>query len=308
MRRVLTIAVCIVDALLASPASEAATFRECQTAPATRSDHVATVIDYAYCLVLDREPDGAGLSSWRARLAGGTKVERVIFEMLHSEEFTRKNRLDTLSLPEHAALVHRRLLNRDSDAAIIQRLRFADSKEALDTIEEALVDSAEFRQLHPTLFATAAPHAPTASAIPKVERTCDLRAVKRPLEYERGQVIYSYCLVLGRWPDAYGLNTWLAQMRGGLTISGLLSNLLQSAEFADKYRVAGREDMEFVALAYQLLLGRDPDRHGLLAYESGIASGALNRSAVYDSILASDEFRTKQEPLFTARKLEPPPH
>jgi hypothetical protein len=302
--RALAVAACAFGTLLATSTSEAVAFSNCQSPPATQPDHAATVIGYAYCLVLDREPDGAGLDGWRARLATGTTVERIIYEMLHSDEFARKNGVDTLSPAEHGALVHRRLLGRDPNAAISARLSAADSKEALDPVEDRLLNSEEFRQLHPALF-TAVRNTPTLTALPEVKRTCDLKALKGPLEDERRQVIYSYCLVLGRWPDAYGLNTWREQMRGGLTVSALLSKLLQSAEFADKYRVAELGDDEFVVLVYRLLLGRDPDGQGRLAYASGLASGRVSRPAIFDSILVSDEFRTKQEAMFTARKLEP---
>src|SRR4029079_6810119 len=151
--RALAVAACAFGTLLATSTSEAVAFSNCQSPPATQPDHAATVIGYAYCLVLDREPDGAGLDGWRARLATGTTVERIIYEMLHSDEFARKNGVDTLSPAEHGALVHRRLLGRDPNGAISARLSAADSKEALDPVEDRLLNSEEVRQLHPALFA-----------------------------------------------------------------------------------------------------------------------------------------------------------
>lgn len=301
----LLIGACAVGALLATPTLEAAAFRDCQSRPAARSHSASSAIVYAYCLVLGREPDGAGMDTWRVRIGEGTKVEQVILEMLHSDEFARKNRVDALSPTDYTALVHRLLLGRDPDAASLERVGGSASKEATGPIEQALIASDEFRRRHPALFADAARNSSGAQTVPEVKRACDLGAVKRPLDRERGQVIYSYCLVLGRWPDAYGLNTWLAEMRVGLTLPALLVKLLNSDEFATKYRVAELGNEEFVTLAYRLLLGRDPDGQGLQSYGSALAKRTLSISTVYDSIVASDEFRTKQDALFTARKLEP---
>jgi hypothetical protein len=269
------------------------------------------VITYAYCLMLGREPDGFGLDSWSAQLADGMPIESVLVGMMQSDEFAQHYDISMLSKREHVTLLHRLLLDADPGESVLKQevKDLADKQSPIDLMQ-VIVGSKAFRAKHPTLFAKLgseqAAIVPPVDGGPKpeVRRNCDPSVMSRPLEYARGQIIYSYCLVLGRWPDAYGLRTWIADMHSGLTLEHFLERLLESDEFTAKYQLDAMSNTNFVTLVYRLLLGRDPDHAGLQSYVSQLSSGAIGRSQVYEAILNSDEFRAKQAALFTALKAE----
>jgi hypothetical protein len=289
--------------------------RKCEPKPGLETEAVEAqaTIAYAYCLVVGREPDAAGSNSWRSRLAGGMPVEQLLVEMMHSGEFSELYNLPQLTTTEYVTLIHRLLMGADpAEPALKRAVADLDAKKPAADLQRALIGSKEFHALHPTLFAKPAPTVQAAAVRegprpkPEVRRTCDLGVMRRPLEFERGQVIYSYCLVLGRWPDGYGLQTWRDEMRSGLTLERFLLSLLQSNEFAEKYQVEALDNADFVTLLYRLLLNRDPDGTGLESYVSGLATGALSRTEVYEGLVNSDEFRKKQEALYSALKPERP--
>ena len=302
-----------IDSIGARPQHQIVVERRCELKPVPAEGTLSAeaVITHAYCLVLGRAPDGAGMEGW-SKLAGDRPVDQILIEMMHSDEFERLFNVPILSKREYVTLIHRLLLGIDpAGPALAQMVADLEAGKHRTELERALVASKEFRARHPALFAKVAPivraaAAPAAAPVPEVRRDCDLGVMKRPLEFERGQLIYSYCLVLGRWPDGYGLRTWLAEMRAGLALKNVLLRLLQSDEFSGRYQIATMTNADFVTLLYRLLLGRDPDAAGLESYVSKLATGGLSRTQVCEDVLDSDEFRAKQDVLFTALKPERP--
>jgi hypothetical protein len=185
-----------------------------------------------------------------------------------------------------------------------------ESKAPREQFQHQLIDSERFRSLHPTLFKTlasapvAAPVTTASAPLPEINRSCDVSILHRPLEFERGQVIYGYCLVLGRWPDGAGLAAWTSGRRTGVSLENFLSGLLQSNEFAAKFKTTTLDDAGYVTLLYRLLLNREPKREELGHDTSQLASAQLTRVQVAAGIFGSDEFRREQEALFTARMPE----
>jgi hypothetical protein len=225
---------------------------------------------------------------------------------MHSQEFSELHDLPQLTVTELVKLIHRLLFGADPDQTVLERaVADLDAKKPIADLQRSFIASKAFFARHPVLFVKRAPVAQTAVVReetrpkPEVRRTCDVGVMRRPLEFERGQVAYSYCLVLGRWPDGHGLQSWRGEMRNGLTLERFLLSLLESNEFAEKYKVEELDSADFVTLQFRLLLGRDPDAAALESYASRLATGALTRSEFCKGLLASDEFRTKQEALFT---------
>ena len=277
------------------------------TAARARKDAVRASIDYAYCLLVDRDADNDGAESWRERLKGGMPMEQLLVEIMHSDEFARLHKLEKLSKAEYVKLIHRVLLSQEPANTEVKRA--ADSMEAGGTraqLQREIIRSAEFKARHGVLFGEIAPVVQPAakplvvSAKAEVRRTCDLQTLRRPLEFERGQVLYSYCLVLGRWPDGYGLHTWRARLRSGMKLDEFLLGLLVSSEFSEKYNSATLVDADFVTLTHRLLLGRDPSADELQSYVHELSDGELSRIALYKRLLASSDFRSAREPLFSA--------
>jgi hypothetical protein len=89
-----------------------------------------------------------------------------------------------------------------------------------------------------------------------------------------------YADVLGRAPDAAGLDHWEAAAQGGLSPAQLADAFLGSRE-ADGRRVDGY---------YRDYLGRDADAAGAQAWLSLLQSGQLSPAQVAEAFLASDEF------------------
>lgn len=282
--------------------------RKCELgkAPDARKDELRAIIAYGYCLVADREPDNAGADSWRERLKGGMLVEQFIVEMMHSEEFANLHDVPRLTAAEYVTLIHRVLMGQKPAEPELQRAVAAlDTGTTRAQLQRELIRSNDFQQRHGVLFgkpaaAQSGGQKPVASSKAEVRRTCDLNVLRRPLEFERGQVTYSYCLVLGRWPDGHGLQTWRTRLRDGLTLDDFLLGLLVSSEYTEKYQAAALEDVDFVTLTHRLLLGRDPNANELDSYVGQLASGELSRIALYKRLLASKDFRTARELLFSA--------
>ena len=278
--------------------------------PDARKDALHAIIVYAYCLVVDREPDNVGADSWHERLKGGLPVEQLIVKMMHSDEFAALHDVPHLTAAEYVTLIHRVLLGQKPAEPELQRaLTALDAGTTRAQLQREIIRSNDFQQRHGVLFgkpaaAKSGGKKRVASSKAEVRRTCDLNGVRRPLELARGQVIYSFCLVLGRWPDGYGLQTWSTRLRDGLKLDDFLLGLLVSSEYTEKYQAAALDDIDFATLTHRLLLGRDPNADDLDTYVQQLASGELSRIALYKHLLASADFRTAREPLFSALSSE----
>ncbi len=304
--------------------------RKCELNPEAANNGAVdakAAVAYSFCLVLGRQPDGSGLVGYASRLAGGLPISQALTDMLNSEEFATKHDVSKLSTDEYVRLIHRVLFGAEpSPAALKEGAGALDDQKTRIDFQRGLIDSAAFRQQHAALFgkpmtvaaaavtppapalaAAPAPAAAPAKAIasaPQVARDCDVGILHKPLEFERGQNIYSYCLVLGRWPDVGGLAVSTDRRRSGMTLETFLNGLLQSAEFNAKYKTDTLDEPGFVTLLYRVLLSRDPNADELGTAAGRLASGEIGRLQVSDEILASAEFHKKQEALFAARMPE----
>jgi hypothetical protein len=287
--------------------------RQCELKPAQDSEasEAQAIVSYSYCLVLGRPPDGAGMSGYASRLLGDLTVGQLLLEIMDSDEFAKRYGVSRFTTSEYVTLLHRLLLGAEpAESALKEMTVSLEGKTSRADLQREVINSEAFRNRHPVLVKKLAPVA-VATDVPKtprpkpeVRRSCDLNVMSWPLEFERGQVIYSFCLVLGRWPDGYGLGSWTTNRRNGVTLEHFLLALLHSEEFARKYQTGILDNAEFVTLLYRLLLNRDPEADALHSYESQLASGPTSRSQVCETIIMSDEFRAKQEVLFKARMPE----
>ena len=287
---------------------QAAMSNNCEPVGGTGRDATRATVDYVYCLVVDREPDNDGATGWGERLKGGMPVEQVIVEMMHSDEFAALHGVPKLSAGDYVRLIHRVLLGQEPDEHEAQRAAAAlNAGTTRAQLQREIIRSGAFEARHGFLFGKQPDEKPmVASAKAEVRRACNLNDLNRPLEFERGQVLYSYCLVLGRWPDSYGLQTWRARLRGGAPLEEFILGLLVSEEFAKKYQPASLENVDFATLLHRLLLGREPSGDEFKSSVRQLASGELSRVALYKRLLASPDFKQAREPLFSALKSERP--
>lgn len=256
-------------------------------------------ITYAYCLVLGRDADGAGLSGWTSKLAESMSITDVLTTMLSSDEFERTNNVSTLSQKQYVTLLYRRLLGQDPDAAVLEKTTHGLEQGTLTRInlQKSLIESPQFKSSHNVLTRRMSlPSKP--SALPA--RTCTLPTLHAEEMTQRFQIAYGYCLILGRQPELFGLKGYNVAMLNGLSISNFLLSLLQSPEFTKKYAIDQIDNTTFVTFAYNLLLERAPDADSLKSYVANLNNDTMNRSQLWQALLASEEFRNKHPALFVA--------
>ena len=110
------------------------------------SDRIA----YAYCLVLDRKPDGVGLGA----LKEGSTVPQLLLTLTNSYEFQVKYSTSSLSNSEFVTLLYELLLDRQPDASGLNSYATQLDNETMSRAEvgRSLINSAEFRNRRRILF------------------------------------------------------------------------------------------------------------------------------------------------------------
>ncbi len=288
-----------------------AAWRRCEPTAVAAGD-VKAIVTYAYCLVLGRDPDGAGMQSYAARLGNDLTRSELVVDLMNSEEFVKRHGVTGMSPDAYVRLLHQILAGKDPDEATLERIVARMKAAGVRTAQKELIESPAVQEGHPSLygkamFAAAPETQRPPSPLPEVRRRCDLGDLELPIQYERGQVVYSFCLVLGRWPDPVGLISWSRNRRDGISLEQLLLGLIQSDEFARTYQTHTLDDRQFVVLIYRLLLASDPDAATLERYGEQLTSGGMSRSQFCEAVFASSEFRHKQDPLFSAKMLDRKP-
>jgi serralysin len=114
-----------------------------------------------------------------------------------------------------------------------------------------------------------------------------------------GQAYRLYGAALGRAPDALGLSAWATALQSGATsLSGAASGFVGSAEFAARY--GAPDNVGFVTLLYNNVLGRAPDAIGLNYWTTVMHDPAVNRSAVLLGFSESAEYQRKTAGAFAS--------
>lgn len=129
--------------------------RECRLAEAGASPpRSERLVAYAYCLLLAREPDGAGLRDWSGRLRSGASFADILGAIAQSDEFAAMHRTAFLSDAKYVTLIYRLLLGREPDgqglADYTNRLKAGAAERG--GLILALAGSDEFKAKHSVLF------------------------------------------------------------------------------------------------------------------------------------------------------------
>ena len=95
-----------------------------------------------------------------------------------------------------------------------------------------------------------------------------------------------YTQVLGRQPDASGLNDWTAVLRSGKEQG---AKVAQGFVDSDEFKKRNVSDTEYITILYRTFLDREPDSAGLNAWQAVLDSG-LSRMHVFKGFAESDEF------------------
>jgi len=101
----------------------------------------------------------------------------------------------------------------------------------------------------------------------------------------RNELAELYISILGRAPDAAGLDYWLADLARGVTLEQIGANWMNAQpEVSARYQGLGFD--EFVTAIYQNVLGRDPDTPGLEYWLPQVESGTIPREVFVNAIIA----------------------
>jgi len=137
-----------------------------------------------------------------------------------------------------------------------------------------------------------------AAGRPTVTRNCELKKTYEG-ELIDHQIEYSYCLVLGRWPDGHGAASWKRRLASNdMDVYDLLWQLATSGEFNARNGTHRMSNTAFVGFVFQVLLLREPDRYGLTTYVKQLNADVLSRENVIDGIIRSSEFEARHASLF----------
>jgi hypothetical protein len=246
-------------------------------APVTRIDFLNGHIDFSgtsntalvvrtYATLLEREPDGPGLTYWSERLGeGATSVAQMAEGFFTSKEFiTNFGGLTNAAL---VTAIYRHALGREPDAAGMayyvgvlnagqtQAQTFADfvlSPEAARLYEASHPAGVWVANSHHTLVGMA------------------------------------YDAVFDRPPDLPGLVYWSGRLASGdLTPQGMVEAIARSGEFQARH--AHETDAEYVASIYSSALEREPDAEGLAYWVSQLSQYGMDRVEVVMRIGFSPE-------------------
>jgi hypothetical protein len=129
-------------------------------------------------------------------------------------------------------------------------------------------------------------------------RACDLNALTQGDVTSASQVTYSYCLILGRLPDAGGLHAYTAEIASGVGPELIPMKLAASYEFSQKLEAVGLNAADAPRVLYFLLMHTTPDGGNLASEIAAAKAGKMNLADFGRAIVQSAEFRTRQPLLF----------
>lgn len=112
-------------------------------------------LGYAYCLILGRPADSAGLGAWLQEHAQGMSLLSILQSMTGSDEFAAKQGVSELSNTAYVRLLYRIFFNREADGAgLTSYVSELDRREMTRSqLVGALLNSDEFRSAQPMFFA-----------------------------------------------------------------------------------------------------------------------------------------------------------
>lgn len=109
----------------------------------------------------------------------------------------------------------------------------------------------------------------------------------------RDFVAMVYRAILGREPDASGLNTYTDLLSSGRSKEEVMRDLLNSEEFkqkaSDEVKRSKAFNRDFVAMLYQTLLKREGDPGGLSTY-TDLLTSSHTQSDILEGFIKSEEF------------------
>ena len=231
-----------------------------------------------YQNLLGRAPLGADLSAWLAQLDGGTSesdVTSLIYNSAEAASFRTAQGLPTdPNGAEQITLVtslYQNILGRAPEAAGLDAwLAQLDTGTGASSVAAMIGASPE---------AIAARGSQSPPVVPGAATQATL-------------VTSLYQNILGRAPEAAGLDAWLAQLDAGTgasSVAAMINNSPEAiADRATQSPSASPGQIAFVNALYEVLFGRDPEPLGLNGWTSLLVAGTT-RADVAEGVYHSPE-------------------
>jgi hypothetical protein len=149
-----------------------------------------------------------------------------------------------------------------------------------DLVGRAATSAERQRWVFSLSLGGAAPAAMVASLRTSTENTTNVDPVAR--------LYWAYFL---RIPDKAGLDYWIAQKRGGRSLTSISQAFAVSPEFRTLYGTL--TNRQFVERVYVNVLGRPGEPDGVTYWTDQLTSGARTRGTVMTGFSESPEYRTR---------------
>ncbi len=273
-----------IDALLSSLSTEEESSDSYNADAYTAQTYDANLDQYSkdlqgfvtrmYKLVLNRDPDKAGLDHWVTTLRNGTdKGADIINGFFNSNEYKSRNRTNEQTVTD----CYNAILGRSPDASGMKD--WCDAMACGATamgIANGFVGSQEFIKLCASYGITAG-SIPTERLEWRDRNTGVTKFVSR---------LYTKCL--GRSYDVAGLNNWTQQLiTGASTGASVASGFVFSSEYLSKHV----SNLDYVVMLYSTFFDRSPDSAGLMDWVTKL-NYTSSRESVLNGFLGSQEFAT----------------
>ena len=220
---------------------------------------------------LKREPDEKGLDDWINALQSGKATgAKVVAGFVLSPEY----QANSLSNEEYVTALYRIIFEREpDDAGLVAWLAVMENGYTYKKVLAGFINSDEFGNLCRDLGIARGSY----KSDEPVDQGNKIEAFVARL--------YKVCL--GRAYDQDGLDNWVRALT-----SGTASVYSIVKEFFDRHEFENRnlDDTEFVTVAYQTILGREPDKSGLEYWVNNLTWGDTRDDVLY-GFLGSNEFK-----------------
>ena len=233
-------------------------------------DNVQQFVARFYRYILNREPDEEGLNAWSANLKSGREQgAQVGVGFIQSSEFKSRR----VSNEEYIKLLYRAFFDREADASGLESWKMAlDNGLTFMQVYRGFAESDEFSKLCEKYG---------------IERGFVLMTVS--MDQNEGVTKFiarCYKLCLDRLADENGLNAWCGKILSG---ENTAKQVAYGFVFSDEFIKKNVSDEEYIKMLYRLLLNREADSEGLLAWKGELLSGK-SRFHIFEGFSDSNEF------------------
>ena len=220
---------------------------------------------------LKREPDEKGLNDWIDVLRSGKATgAKVVAGFVLSPEY----KANSLSDEEYVTALYRIIFKREpDDAGLNSWLAVMKKGYTYKKVLSGFINSNEFENLCRDLGIVRGSY----KSDEPVDQGNKIEAFVARL--------YKVCL--GRAYDQDGLDNWVRALTSGTaSVYSIVKEFFDSQEFENR----NLDDTEFVTVAYQTILGREPDKSGLEYWVNNLTWGDTRDDVLY-GFLGSNEFK-----------------